>query len=106
MHLKFTEDILPVTDFRNNAADILAQLTQSGRPILLTQRGRASAVLLDVREYQRMCDRLEELERLVGEGRNPPTPVAEMQAAPPEAPPAEREFGTDLVRELEKFIEE
>jgi len=65
MQLKFTEDILPVTDFRNNAADILTQLAQSGRPILLTQRGRASAVLLDVHEYQRMCDRLNELERLL-----------------------------------------
>jgi prevent-host-death family protein len=104
MHLKFTEDILPVTDFRNNAADILNQLAQTCRPILLTQRGRASAVLLDVREYQKLCDRLEELERLLGGEAGLPATPRNAQAAP--AIPEGTAADDDLVRELERWIEQ
>ena len=109
MHLKFTEDILPVTDFRNNAADILERLTKSGRPILLTQRGRATAVLLDVREYQKLCDRLEELERNATERPAPaavsiPAPAVSAATAPPPSVPTGLE--DDLMRELERWIEQ
>ena len=54
-------DIKPVTDFRANSAAVLLQIRESGRPIILTQRGRSSAVVLDIRSYQALIDELDEL---------------------------------------------
>jgi prevent-host-death family protein len=62
--LDLESDIKPVTDFRSNAASILEHVRESGRPVVLTQRGRSSAVLLDVRAYQSLVDALDELREL------------------------------------------
>ena len=59
--LDLEADIQPVSDFRANASAMLLQVRQTGRPLLLTQRGRGAAVLLDVRAYRRMLHELEEL---------------------------------------------
>jgi len=57
--LDLEADIQPVSDFRAQAASMLQQVRETGRPIVLTQRGRGSAVLLDLRSYQAMLDELE-----------------------------------------------
>lgn len=93
--MRFTDDIVPVTDFRNNAADVLTQLITNGRPIVLTQRGRASAVLLDVKEYQRLTERIAELERIVHGG---------LVTAPGSAP-LESSSTDDLLDTLSKALE-
>ena len=49
-------DNQPVTDFRANAASMLKQVRETGRPLVLTQTGRGTAVLLDIREYQRLIN--------------------------------------------------
>jgi prevent-host-death family protein len=54
-------DIKPVTDFRANSAAMLDQIRESGRPIILTQRGRSAAVVIDIRSYQAMIDEIDEL---------------------------------------------
>ena len=54
-------DIQPVSDFRANASAMLQQIRESGRPLVLTQRGRGAAVLLDIASYQSLIDELEEL---------------------------------------------
>jgi len=54
-------DIKPVTDFRANSAAMLEQVRNSGRPIILTQRGRSAAVVIDIRSYQALLDELDEL---------------------------------------------
>ena len=54
-------DIKPVTDFRANSAAMLDQIHLSKRPIILTQRGRSTAVVLDIRRYQAIIDELDEL---------------------------------------------
>ena len=59
--LDLASDIHPVSDFRANTASLLKQIKESGRPLVLTQRGRGSAVVLDIQAYQ---DMLEELETL------------------------------------------
>lgn len=58
-------DIQPVSDFRANAASVIAHVQESGRPVVLTQRGRSVAVLLDVAVYQSMMEELETLRDLV-----------------------------------------
>jgi prevent-host-death family protein len=59
--LNLEADIQPVSDFRANTASVLRQVRDTGRPVVLTQRGRGAAVLVDVRVYQSMVDELDEL---------------------------------------------
>lgn len=73
---RFNEDIRPLTEFRANSAAFIEQVQTTRRPIVLTQRGRGAAVLLDVREYERLVERAEVLEDIR---------VAEEQAARGEA---------------------
>ena len=73
--LDLEADIQPVSDFRANASAMLQQVRDTGRPLVLTQRGRGAAVLLDIRSYQGLLDELEELQDVargladVAEGR-------------------------------------
>lgn len=57
--LKLNSDIKPVSEFRANAAELIEHVRNSGRPLVLTQRGHSAAVLLDVGEYERMVDEIE-----------------------------------------------
>ena len=44
--------IIPVSDLRDDAASLLASVKASGHHVVITQRGRASAVLMSVEEYE------------------------------------------------------
>jgi prevent-host-death family protein len=46
-------DILPVTDLRRDAAAALKRVRTSIEPLVITQRGRAAAVLLSIEAYER-----------------------------------------------------
>ena len=46
-------DIIPVSDLRQGAAKILKQLKDSKEPLIITQRGRAAAVMLSVETFER-----------------------------------------------------
>jgi prevent-host-death family protein len=46
-------DIMPVTDLRQDAAAALERVRASRQPIVITQRGRAAAVMLSVEAYER-----------------------------------------------------
>ena len=45
--------MIPVSDLREDVADVLRRVQQSREPLVITQRGRAAAVVLSVREYER-----------------------------------------------------
>jgi len=45
--------IIPVTDLRQDAATVLKQLQDSDEPLIITQRGRAIAVLQSVEAYEK-----------------------------------------------------
>jgi prevent-host-death family protein len=45
--------IIPVTDLRQDAAAVLKRVRDSREPLIITQRGRAAAVILSVEEYER-----------------------------------------------------
>lgn len=59
-----TEDIQPLTAFRANAASFVERVRETGRPLVLTQHGRSSAVLLSAAEYENLIDELETLRDL------------------------------------------
>ena len=54
--LNITQDIQPLTTFRNNSVGFIKQLKKTGRPIVLTVNGKPEAVLQDPAEYQRLLD--------------------------------------------------
>jgi prevent-host-death family protein len=56
--------IVPVSDLRQGAADVLAQVRKSGQPVVITQRGRAAAVLISVESYEESEKEREILRRL------------------------------------------
>ena len=55
--------IIPVTDLQRQAAQILGDLNEN-EPIIITQRGRASAVLLSARRYAEIEEDLQMLDDL------------------------------------------
>ncbi len=46
-------EIIPVTDLRQNAAGALRRVRASKQPVVITQRGRAAAIMLSVEAYER-----------------------------------------------------
>jgi prevent-host-death family protein len=52
--IDITQDIQPLTTFRNNSVEFLKQLRQTQRPIILTVNGKPEAVLQSPAEYQRL----------------------------------------------------
>jgi len=45
-------DIIPITDLRQDAAAALDRVRRSREPVVITQRGRAAAVMLSVEAYE------------------------------------------------------
>lgn len=62
--VRVDEDIRPLSEFRAGVATFVKQIHETRRPMVLTQRGRGVAVLVDVQEYERMQERLELLEEV------------------------------------------
>ncbi len=46
-------NIIPVSDLRQDTAKVLKQLKDSKEPFIITQRGRAAAVMLSVETFER-----------------------------------------------------
>lgn len=51
--MDLTEDIAPVTALSRAAPDLITRAAEGRRPIVITQNGRATAVLQDVASYER-----------------------------------------------------
>jgi prevent-host-death family protein len=52
--MKILSDIKPVSYLKSHAADILNQINETHRPIVITQNGEPRAVLQDPDSYDRM----------------------------------------------------
>jgi prevent-host-death family protein len=82
---KLTEDIQPLSEFRANAATLLERVRSTKRPLVLTQRGHSTAVVVDVAEYERLIEELELLrdvriaERQIADGKGIPHAAAKKQ---------------------------
>ena len=60
-------NIIPVSDLRQDAAKVLKQVKNSKEPVVITQRGRAAAVMLSVEAFQQ-SERERELLGLLAKG--------------------------------------
>jgi prevent-host-death family protein len=54
----FSSDVHPITDFKTKSSSIVGQARRTGRPVLITQRGRGVAVVVALEEYERMKEEL------------------------------------------------
>lgn len=45
--------IIPISDLRQDTAGIIKRVTASDEPVVITQRGRPSAVLVSAESYER-----------------------------------------------------
>jgi prevent-host-death family protein len=58
MRAVFTDDVKPVTDLKVQASATVDQVVRTGRPMLITRRGRGVAVLVDGEQFERMQEAL------------------------------------------------
>jgi prevent-host-death family protein len=64
--LDISNDIKPLSDFKRNSVDLISQLKQTGRPVVLTINGKAEVVVQDARSYQHLLDMIEQAEAVTG----------------------------------------
>lgn len=60
--INLNQDIKPLSEFRANATACIKQVHDTKRPIVITQHGKSSAVLMDVHEYEALLEKLELLQ--------------------------------------------
>lgn len=65
MAFSISEDIRPITDLKKHTREVLDQVRKTGRPVILTVNGRADAVILDAKTYERHL-KASNLARLLG----------------------------------------
>ena len=54
--LDITKDIQSLTTFRRRSGDFMKQLKKSKRPVVLTVKGKAAAIVQDAEAYQHLLD--------------------------------------------------
>ncbi|MFZ1983746.1 MAG: type II toxin-antitoxin system Phd/YefM family antitoxin [Desulfatitalea sp.] len=65
--MNITRDIKPVTYLKSRAADLLNQINETRRPVIITQNGEPRAVLQDPKSYENMRNAIGIL-KLISEG--------------------------------------
>lgn len=54
--LRISQDIVPVSDFKAQAADWLRRIAESGQPLVITQNGKAAGVLLSPARFDELTE--------------------------------------------------
>ena len=85
MSLSITEDIRSITDLKRNTNAVLDQIRKTRRPVVLTINGKAEAVLLSIKEYEKISNAFNFLKLLV---------------------PAEDDISNKLYKEAKTFFKE
>ncbi|MES3040257.1 MAG: type II toxin-antitoxin system Phd/YefM family antitoxin [Pseudomonadota bacterium] len=58
MQIKFSEDVIPLSDLKVNPGKVVGRANETRRPILLTSRGRGIAVVQSLEEYEKNAEEL------------------------------------------------
>lgn len=56
--MRYSTRIKPISYFKANAAEILADLSEGAEPMILTQNGEAKAIVQDIRDYEKTQETL------------------------------------------------
>ena len=60
--INYEEDIHSLSEFRAGVSSYIQKVTETKRPMVITQRGRGVAILTDIGEFEAMQSKLEFLE--------------------------------------------
>ncbi|WP_213461239.1 type II toxin-antitoxin system prevent-host-death family antitoxin [Thiocapsa sp.] len=56
MSVRFSEDVVPLTDLKINPGRVVKHAVEAHRPVLLTSRGRGVAVIQSVSDYEQAAE--------------------------------------------------
>jgi prevent-host-death family protein len=56
--MSLKDQVKPITYLKNRTADLVREVTESGRSVVITQNGEAKVVVMDVEAYDRWRDAL------------------------------------------------
>jgi prevent-host-death family protein len=59
--------IIPISDLRQNASDVVKGVSKTKQPVFITQRGRAAAVMVSMQTYEEAQHEMDIL-RLLAKG--------------------------------------
>jgi prevent-host-death family protein len=62
--VQISDGIVPLGEFKAQAARLLKRIAESGQPMVITQNGRPAGVLLSPQEYDRIQERQRFLESI------------------------------------------
>jgi prevent-host-death family protein len=62
--MQITNDIKPITYLKSRTADVLKQINETHRPMIITQNGEAKAVIQDPQSYENMKNAISMLKLL------------------------------------------
>ena len=65
--MKIAKDIRPITYLKSKAPDLLKQVNETHRPVVITQNGEPRAVLQDPESYENMRNAISML-KLISQG--------------------------------------
>lgn len=58
MQVKFSEDVIPLSDLKINPGKVVSRAQDTHRPILLTSRGRGVAVVQGLEDFEKTAEEL------------------------------------------------
>ncbi|MCP4676007.1 MAG: type II toxin-antitoxin system Phd/YefM family antitoxin [Deltaproteobacteria bacterium] len=50
--MEYTDNIEPVTVLKTRSADLIKRVRETGRPVIITQNGKPTAVIVDMESYE------------------------------------------------------
>ncbi len=66
--MKLSQDLKPVSYFKNNMAEVLRRLNETRGTMIITQNGEAKAAVIDIQAYEELQETLAMLE-LIAQGK-------------------------------------
>lgn len=60
------EEVNSLRHFVQNSSEAIEQLEKSGKPLVLTENGKAKVVVQDAKSYQQLLDTLDLAESIIG----------------------------------------
>ena len=68
--MKLSQDLKPVSYFKNNMAAVIRKLNENQGTMIITQNGEAKAALIDIKAYEDLQETLAMLEMIARGNRN------------------------------------
>ncbi len=60
--IRISQNIVPLSTFKNQASKLLSDIRQSHQPLVITQNGKAAGVLLSPAEFDRFTEKIRFME--------------------------------------------